>query len=81
MPYDLSEEKLPFSLDAEQSILGAIILDGERITDVIGSLHPEHFYVGLNRDIYSVLVQMSMSSQAIDIVTVLDNVMRQGLFE
>lgn len=81
MPYDLSEEKLPFSLDAEQSILGAIILEGERITDVIGSLHPEHFYVGLNRDIYSVLVQMSMSSQAIDIVTVLDNVMRQGLFE
>lgn len=79
--YDLSATNLPFSLDAEQSILGAIIIDGDRITDVIGSLHPEHFHVQLNRDIYSILVQMSMSSQAIDIVTVLDNVMRQGLFE
>ncbi len=79
--YELSGINLPFSLDAEQSILGAILLDGNVITDVIGTLHPEHFYVELNRGIYTAMVQMNMSSQTIDIVTVLDVVMRQALFE
>ena len=79
--YDLSGMNLPFSLDAEQSILGAILLDGKMITEVLGVLHPEDFHIEINRGIYSVMVQMSMSSQTIDIVTVLDNVMRQGVFE
>ncbi len=79
--YDLSGMNLPFSLDAEQSVLGAVLMDQNAMTEVIGVLHPEHFYVELNRSIYAVLVQMNMSSQSIDIITVLENVMRQGLFE
>lgn len=79
--YDLSGMNLPFSLSAEQSVLGAILMDGNAINDVLGTLHPEHFYVEQNRSIFSVMLQMSMSSQTIDIVTVLENVMRQAVFE
>ena len=79
--YDLSGINLPYSLDAEQSVLGAILMQGEAINDVMGTLQPEHFYVAFNRDIYSVMVQMSMRSERIDIVTVLNAVMRQGVFE
>lgn len=79
--YDLSGMNLPFSLEAEQSVLGAILMKGDAITEVIGTLHPEHFYVEQNRGIYAVMLQMNMSSQTIDIVTVLENVMRQGVFE
>ncbi|MBS7368787.1 MAG: replicative DNA helicase [Oscillospiraceae bacterium] len=78
--YDLSGMNLPFSLSAEQSVLGAILMDGNAINDVLGTLHPEHFYVEQNRSIFSVMLQMSMSSQTIDIVTVLENVMRQAVF-
>lgn len=79
--YDLSGMNLPFSLSAEQSVLGAILMNGNAINDVLGMLHPEHFYVEQNRSIFSVMLQMSMSSQTIDIVTVLENVMRQAVFE
>ena len=79
--YDLSGINLPYNLDAEQSVLGAILMDGNAMGEVIGTLHPEHFHVSLNKDIYSVMVQMNMSSETIDVVTVMDSCMRQGVFE
>ncbi len=79
--YDLSGVNLPYSLDAEQSVLGAVIMDGEAMNEVLGILQPEHFHISLNKRIYEVLVQMSMGGASIDIVTVLDECMRQGVFE
>ncbi len=79
--FDLSGVNLPYNLDAEQSVLGAILMDGGAINEVMGTLHPEHFHVDLNRDIFTVMIQMSMGNESIDIVTVLDGCMRQGVFE
>ncbi len=79
--YDLSGVNLPYSLDAEQSVLGAVIMDGEAMSEVLGILQPEHFHISLNKRIFEVLVQMSLGGASIDIVTVLDECMRQGVFE
>ncbi len=43
---ELAGVNLPYSLDAEQSVLGAILLDGNaNMPKASAKLHPEHFYV------------------------------------
>lgn len=79
--YDLSGVNLPYNLDAEQSVLGAVLMDGDAMADIGTTLQPEHFHISLHKDIYAVMLQMFLSGERIDIVTVLDKVMRQGIFE
>ncbi len=79
--YDLSGVNLPYNLDAEQSVLGAVLMDGDAMADIGTLLQPEHFHVSLHKDIYAVMLQMFLSGERIDIVTVLEKVMLQGIFE
>ena len=65
-------EALPYSKEAEQSVLGAVIADPARITDVLEYLKPESFYGSYNREIFSVLMRMFLASEKIDVVTLLD---------
>ncbi len=79
--YDLSGINLPYNLDAEQSVLGAILVDSQYMADIATELQPEHFHVDVHKSIYSVMLQMFLTGERIDIVTVLDKVMLQGIFE
>ena len=73
---ELAGVNLPYSLDAEQSVLGAILLDGNaNMPKASAKLHPEHFYVKVHTDIYTVMMQMFAASDNIDVVTVLENCM------
>ena len=73
---ELTGANLPYSLDAEQSVLGAILLDGNaNMPKASAKLHPEHFYVKMHSDIYTVMTQMFAASDSIDVVTVLENCM------
>ena len=80
--YDLSGINLPFSLDAENSALGAALLDGGVLGDLIASsLHAEHFFVDVNRRIFEIMVSMYMANNQVDIVTMTDACSRHGIFE
>ena len=70
-------EALPYSKEAEQSVLGAVIADPARITDVLEYLKPESFYGSYNREIFSVLMRMFLASEKIDVVTLLDKVLSE----
>ena len=79
--YDLSDINLPFSLDAENSALGAALLDSGVLGDLISSsLHAEHFFVQVNRRIFEVMVSMYMSNSQVDVVTVADACERHSVF-
>lgn len=80
--YDLSDVNLPFSLEAENSVLGAVLVDGSRLGDVIAaSLHPEHFYVEKNKRLFEIMSSMYMSNTKVDIVTLTDAAVRHSVFE
>lgn len=79
--YDLSGITIPYNLDAEQSVLGTILMNSEAMNELATILQPDHFYVALNRGIYGVMLNMFMIGDKIDIVTVLEACMRQGVFE
>ena len=72
MDEELLNRQAPQSLEAEQSVLGSILIDSRCITEVVGVLRPEDFYLQQNREIYETIYTMFNFSQTIDPVTVLD---------
>ena len=80
MDEQLMARQQPRDLDAEQSVLGSILIDSRCVADVIGVVQPEDFYLQQNREIFEVIYSMFNYSQAIDPVTVLDNMREAGVY-
>lgn len=69
------ENLMPYSQEAEQSVLGAILLDSSYLNLVLEVLpNAEVFYVPNNKLIYETMIEMFSSGEKIDYVTVLDNI-------
>ena len=77
---ELLARQTPHSLEAEQSVLGAMLIDSRCVGDVIGMLLPEDFYLQQNRDIYETIYSMFNFSEVIDPITVLDKMRERGVF-
>ena len=80
MDEELINRQLPHSLEAEQSVLGSILIDSRCLTDVIGILRPEDFYLQQNREIYETIYTMFNFSETIDPVTVLNKMQELGVY-
>lgn len=78
MDEELLSRQPPQSLEAEQSVLGSMLIDSRCVADVIGLLKPEDFYLQQNREIYEAIYTMFNFSQSIDPVTVLDKMREMG---
>ena len=81
MDEELLSRQQPQSLEAEQSVLGSILIDSRCVADVIGILRPEDFYLQQNREIYETIYTMFNFSQTIDPVTVLDKMRELGVYK
>lgn len=77
---ELLTRQMPHSLEAEQAVLGSMLIDSRCVPDVIGILKPEDFYLQQNREIYETIYAMFNFSQPIDPVTVLTRMQELGLF-
>lgn len=66
---DFSGRVPPQNLDAETSVLGAILLDSEAIVSVADILTPESFYMPAHQYIYSAMETLYEKRQPIDVVT------------
>lgn len=77
----LSARELPHSIEAEQSVLGAIIADPSVLSDVLELIKPEYFYNDQHKALYSIMLQMNSISLPVDIVTVLNEAEKQHIFE
>ena len=80
MDIELNARQLPQSLEAEQAVLGSILIDSRCLVDVIGILQAEDFYLEQNRQIYKTIYNMFNFSQTIDPVTVLDKMKELGYY-
>lgn len=73
---------LPYSLEAEQSVLGGLLLDPGCIANVMQYItRPEMFYRRQHQDLFTVLVSMFSLSKTIDFITVLDESCKASVFE
>ena len=69
----------PHSVEAEQAVLGSILIDSRCVPDIIGTVRPEDFYLQQNREIFETIYAMFNFSQVIDPVTVLDKMQELGV--
>ena len=81
MNEELLIRQMPHSVEAEQSVLGAMLIDARCIPSVIEELHGNDFYLDVNRNIYETIYGMFQFSMTIDPVTVLEQMRQNGVYE
>src|ERR1700690_1089833 len=75
------ERPLPHNLEAERSILGAIILDNHALNAAIEKIRSEDFFLSQHRQIFERMIKLGEKQQAIDVVTLMDDLARRGELE
>ncbi len=79
---DISLEKtLPNNLEAERSILGAILLDDRAVLTVFESINSQDFYLDSHRKVFEKMLQLMNNSRPIDLVTLKDELQRANELE
>ena len=78
---ELLARQLPQSAEAEQAVIGSMLIDPECIPVVIEQLRPDDFYTEENRRIFETIYSMFNNAMRIDAVTVLDQLKSAGLYD
>ncbi|HMD09816.1 MAG TPA: replicative DNA helicase [Candidatus Acidoferrum sp.] len=82
MPLDTTLEKpLPNNLDAERSVLGAILLDNNALNTAIENLRAEDFFLDQHRRVFTQMIALGEAQQAIDLITLTEELHRRGDLE
>jgi replicative DNA helicase len=71
----------PQNLEAEQAVLGAILLDNQALFKTLEILDPEEFYRPAHKRIFKAMIELSEQNQVIDLVTVTDHLQRSEALE
>ncbi len=74
-------KKIPHSIEAEQCIIGSVLIDPNCINEIADKLSPSHFYVEKYAGIYEIILGMFLTNKSIDFITVLEAVKAQGIFD
>ena len=81
MPMDeLLSRAMPHSPEAEQAVLGSMLIDADCINDVMDKLQPQDFYLQQNREIFETIYSMFIYSRPIDGVTVAREMEKNGVY-
>jgi len=77
----ISAQAVPANIEAERSILGAVLLDNLSYNQAAEHLKPEDFLLDSHRRIYSRMVDLADSSRSIDLITLAEELGRYGELE
>ncbi|NIK79259.1 replicative DNA helicase [Paenibacillus castaneae] len=71
----------PQNLEAEQAVIGAILLQAEALITAMERVRSEDFYSGAHRQIYEAMVEIAENNQPVDLVTLTAHLQDQHLLE
>ena len=74
-------KKLPFSMIAEQSLLGSVLIDPQSLNDVAEILSAEDFYLTEHTQIYTAMHELFLINKEIDVVTLVDTLVTKGIYD
>ena len=77
---ELLGKQIPHSPQAEQAILGSMLIDPRCVADVVGKVKASDFYHTANQQIFETIYTMFSYSQTIDPITVLDQMKARGFY-
>jgi replicative DNA helicase len=78
---DILKRVPPQNIEAEQSVLGAILLDNDAINQAIEILTSEDFYRESHREVFRAMVALSERNQPVDAITLTDALRTGGVLE
>ena len=78
---DLLLRQMPHSLEAEQAVLGSMLIDPDCVKDVMDKLRPSDFYLRQNREIFETIYTMFSYSKPVDGVTVAEEMQKNGTYD
>jgi hypothetical protein len=78
---EILDRPLPHNIDAERSILGAILIDNNAINSTLDRLKPNDFLHDHHRRIYQQMILLREMQQSIDLVTITEQLQRGGDLE
>lgn len=78
---EIAGREMPHSVEAEQTVLGAVLMDSELLANVMNFVKPESFYVAKHRELFAIIIRLFTLGVDSDIITVLDEAVREGIFE
>lgn len=78
---ELNILQMPHSVEAEQAVLGSMLIEERCVPDVISRLQPEDFYMRQNRELYQVLYTMFNRFESLDILSVVDHMKQAGVYD
>ena len=73
--------KQPFSMIAEQSLLGSVLIDPECLNQIAGEIAPEDFYISEHSKIFDAMLCLYRENGVIDIVTLIDQLVQIGVYD
>ena len=77
----LSDRRMPFSLEAEQSLLGSILIDPGCLDIVASLITPDDFYMPEHSEIFTAMQSMYLKSKNIDVVTLIEELVQSGTYD
>ena len=78
---DIQKFSLPVSYEAEQSVLGAVLMKPDCFGEILGKLKAEDFYIEEHRDIYLTMYSLYAQNKNIDHVTVTEGLVNSGTMD
>lgn len=78
---DLNGAGQPYSVEAEQAVLGSILIDPKCLNDIATSIKEEFFFLPQHREIYAAISSMFELNQAIDFVSLLERLKKNGTYD
>lgn len=69
---------LPHSIEAEQSVLGAMLVDKEAINTSVEIIRPDDFYKEANREIFEAIIVLFNKNEPVDLITLSEELKRRG---
>ena len=81
MADELLARQMPHSLEAEQAVLGAMLIDADCIKDVMDKLQPEDFYIRQNREVFETIYTMFSYAKPVDGITVAEEMKKNGVYD
>ena len=72
---------MPHNLEAEQAVLGCILIDLQAQSDILGIMHEDDFYSGAHREIFAVMTKIYQKSIPVDFVTLSDQLDKDRILD
>ena len=74
-------QRMPYSMEAEQSVLGSVLLEPECFSRILEKIKVDDFFLNQNKEIYSAMLDLFNQSKPIDIVSLKEQLTVRGTRE